>query len=183
MYNPLNCAIVVNVYLHTSQSGRPVPRTQTQLYTELTLCLVSRYLNAQGDPRADKLPNTLEDLRHHYHDLYQQLRAIGKLAFQGVMNDEVVFKNLPGNMGLLTEHRSLYIRNKTTTFNFFHLTLQEYMSAFFVSQLEEHKHKSLFVEQNTSWPMNVVARFFGGLTKMRTVGWYVFRNKLVEVYT
>ena len=40
MYNPLNCAIVVEVYRETSELGKPIPHTQTQLYTELTLCLL-----------------------------------------------------------------------------------------------------------------------------------------------
>ena len=30
MYNPLNCAIVVEVYRETSESGKPIPHTQTQ---------------------------------------------------------------------------------------------------------------------------------------------------------
>ena len=60
MYNPLNCAIVVEVYRETSESGKPIPHTQTQLYTELTLCLLSRYLSATGDPLARKLPDRLE---------------------------------------------------------------------------------------------------------------------------
>ena len=40
MYNPLNCAIVVGVYQDTYESGKPVPHTQTQLYTKLTRCLL-----------------------------------------------------------------------------------------------------------------------------------------------
>ena len=62
MYNPFNCEIVVGVYHDTSSSGRPVPQTQTQLYTELTLCLLSRHLSSVGDSLAMKLPDRLEDL-------------------------------------------------------------------------------------------------------------------------
>ena len=39
MYNPLNCSIITEVYQATSEAGRPIPHTQTQLYTEITLCM------------------------------------------------------------------------------------------------------------------------------------------------
>ena len=179
MYNPLNCAIVVDVYHHNFDSKRPVPQTQTQLYTELTLYLLSRYLSARGDPRAKNLPNSLYDLRRH-PDLYKQLKAIGELAFQGVRNEKTNFTQLPRNCSLLTEHKSLYSRNETTTFTFFHLTLQEYVSAFYISLKDDNEHRSLFVEQSTSQSMNVVSMFLCGLTKMKTIGWDVFMNNSVE---
>ena len=75
MYNPLNCAIVVEVYRETSESGKPIPHTQTQLYTELTLYLLSRHLSAAGDPLAKKLPERLEDIPHD-RDLYQPVGAV-----------------------------------------------------------------------------------------------------------
>ena len=94
MYNPLNCAIVVEVYRETSESGKPIPHTQTQLYTELTLYLLSRHLSAAGDPLAKKLPDRLEDIPHD-SDLYQQLVHLGKLAFEGRVREEVIFKTVP----------------------------------------------------------------------------------------
>ena len=79
MYNPLNCAIVLEVYQATAESGRPIPHTQTQLYTEMTLWRLSRYLSEIGDPLSQNLPSRLEDLPHD-SDLYQQLVKVGKLA-------------------------------------------------------------------------------------------------------
>ena len=152
MYNPLNCTIVVGVYQDTYESGNPVPNTQTQLYTELTLCLLSRYLSATGDPLARKLPNDIP----HDSDLYQQLVKVGELAFNGKVKEEVVFKHLPegcSDLGLLVKHTVLYTRKETITYNFFHLTLQEYMSAFYISQLPADRQRTLFSEHSTS--MNV----------------------------
>ena len=119
MYNPLNCAIVVGVYQNTYKLGKPVPHTQTQLYTELTLCLLSRYLSATGDP---KLPDNLEDLQTHDSDLYQQVVKVGELAFNGKLNEQVIFKQLPegfSDLGLLVKHTALYTRKESTTYNFF----------------------------------------------------------------
>ena len=174
MYNPLNCAIVVEVYRETSELGKPIPHTQTQLYTELTLCLLSRYLSATGDPLARRLPDRLEDLPHD-SDLYQQLVKVGRLAFEGRLREEVIFKQLPegcSDLGLLVEHRALYTRKEMTTFNFFHLTLQEYMSAFYISQLPASEQRTLFIEHS----MRVVWRFVAGLTKMHNIGWDEFKG-------
>ena len=181
MYNPLNCAIVVGVYQDTYESGKPVPHTQTQLYTELTLCLLSRYLNTTGDPLGSKLPDNLEDLPHD-SDLYQQLVKVGELAFSGILREQAVFKQLPkdcSDLGLLVKHTVLYTRKETTTYNFFHFTLQEFMSAFYVSQLPADKQRTLFIENNST-SMNVMWRFVAGLTKMQNIGWEEFKKIVVR---
>ena len=182
MYNPLNCAIVVGVYQDTYESGKPVPHTQTQLYTELTLCLLSRYLNAMGDPLAMELPDNLEDLPHD-SDLYQQLVKVGELAFEGKLKEQVIFKQLPkgcSDLGLLVERTALHTRKKTTTYNFFHLTLQEYMSAFYISQLPADEQRTLFSKHST---MKVVWRFVAGLTKMQNIGWYELKKNEYNMYS
>ena len=45
MNNPLNCSIITEVYQATSRAGRLIPHTQTQLYTEMALWRLSRYLS------------------------------------------------------------------------------------------------------------------------------------------
>ena len=176
MYNPLNCAIVVGVYQDTYESGKPVPHTQTQLYAKLTRCLLRRYLKEKEHPLASKLPDNLEDLPHD-SDLYQQLVKVGKLAFNGTPRKELIFKQLPegcSDLGLLVKHTALYTVEESTTYNFFHLTLQEYMSAFYISQLPADEQKTLFSEHSTS--MDIVWRFVAGLTKMQNIGWEEFKR-------
>ena len=183
MYNPLNCAIVVEVYLETSESGKPIPHTQTQLYTELTLCLLSRHLSAVGDPLARKLPDRLEDIRYHDSGLYQQLKELGKLAFEGRVREEVIFKELPkgcSDLGLLVEHRALFTRKERKTFNFFHLTLQEYLAAFYVSQLQANEQRALCIERQKLKYLRIVWRFVAGLTKMQNIGWNAFQTDGVD---
>lgn len=182
MYNPLNCTIIVGVYQETAESGKPVPHTQTQLYTELTLCLLCRHLGAKGDPLAKMLPDRLEDLPRE-GDLYLQLVKVGKLAFEGRLREVVIFKTLPegcSDLGLLVEHTALYTRKETSTFNFFHLTLQEYMCAFYFSQLPPTEQKTLFTEYSDSERMNVAWRFAAGLTQMKNIGWDVVKRLVIE---
>ena len=173
MYNPLNCAIVVGVYQDTYESGKPVPHTQTQLYTKLTRCLLLRYLKEKEYPLVSKLPENLEDLPRD-SDHYQQLL---KVAFEGKLREQVIFKQLPGScsgLGLLVKHTALYTGEESTTYNFFHLTLQEYMSAFYISQLPADEQRTLFSEHSIS--MDVVWRFVAGLTKMQDIGWEEFER-------
>ena len=166
MYNPLNCTIVVGVYQDTYETGKPVPHTQTQLYTELTLCLLSRYLSATGNPLARKLPDKLDDLPHD-SNLYQQLVKLGKLAFEAKLGEQIELPEGCSDLGLLVKYTALYTRKETTTYSFFHLTLQEYMSAFYISQLPADEQRTLFSEAS----MDVVWRFVAGLTKMNNIGW------------
>ena len=173
MYNPLNCAIVVSVYYEKFTSGKPVPHTQTQLYTELTLCLLSRYLREKGDKElAESLPDRLEDIPHD-SDLCQQLVKIAKFGFEYLKNSEVIFNCLPegcSDLGLLVEHKALHLRRrKTVTYNFLHLILQEFLSAFYISLLPAIEQRTLFITIDRP----VVKRFVAGLTKMKVIGWDV----------
>ena len=182
MYNPLNCGMVVEVYRNSLLSDRPIPHTQTQLYTELSLCLLSRHLSAAGDPLARRLPDRLEDLPHD-SDLYQQLVRLGKLAFEGRVREEVIFKELPEGcsaLGLLNTCSELYGRRENVTYNFLHLTLQEYLGAFYISQLPASEQRKLFVEHRKLGRLNVVWRFVAGLMRMQAIGWEEFRGREVE---
>ena len=170
IYNPLNCAIVVGLYKDTYKSGKPVPHTQTQLYTKLTRCLLLRYLKVIEHPFASKLPDNLEDLPHD-SDLYQQLVKVGELAFNGKNKHEVIFKQLPegcSDLGLLVKHTALYTLEESITYSFFHLTLQEYMSAFYISQLPADEQSTATFSTLMD---SVVWRFVAGLTKMENIGW------------
>ena len=172
MYNPLNCSIITEFFGETSRSKKPVPHTQTQLYTEMALWRLSRYLSGVGDPLATDLPDNLSDIPND-SPLYKKLVEIGKLALEGQENETIIFERIPENcsdLGLLIEHQALYRRKKSTTYNFFHLTMQEYMSAFYIAQLPATDQKMLF-EQYQSMP--VVWRFVAGLTKMDKIGWDV----------
>lgn len=182
MHNPLNCAIIVNVYKNTVSSERPIPQTLTQLYTELTLCLISRYLSAAKDPFATELPNSLEDIPHD-SNIYKQLEKIGEMAFKGILINEIIFKELPGgcsDLGLLVEHKALSLRSKISTFNFIHVTLQEYFAAFYISLQQPSTQEKLLLENREL--TQVVWRFVAGLTRMEKIGWDIFQKVKSELY-
>ena len=115
------------------------------------------------------LPNNLDELPHD-SNLYQQLMKLGKLAFDGKQAEKVRYDfNLPDDfqdLGLLVKHCALYGRHKSTSYHFFHLTMQEYMCAFYIAQLPADEQKFIFTGILNPYSMDVVWRFVAGLTKM-----------------
>ena len=179
MYNPLNCGIVIDVFKNKKISKRPIPHTLTQLYTELCLCLLSRHLKAVEDPMADNLPDQLKDIPEPLH---AELVCLGQLAFEGRVKEQIIFNQLPegcSELGLLNSCTELYGR-KRKTYNFLHLTLQEYFGAFYISQLPGDRQQKLFAEYGRLAHLNMVWRFLSGLTQMKAIGWEVFENRKVN---
>ena len=185
MYIPLNSAIVVEIYKANRATSKPVPCTLTQLYTELCLVLLKKYLSEKGDPLlAEKLPDNFEDLPE---SLKEQLFNLGKLAFEGALKREITFDKLPDGcegLGFMNVSTSLYLGRKSVlSHSFLHLTLQEFLGAFYVSQLPDIEQKMLIIENfdllkiaptlasYVNNHLNVMLRFIAGLTELRSVGW------------
>ena len=142
MYSPLNSVIVVQIYQENRTVGRPIPQTMTQLYNELTFALLQRYLSERGEH-----PVLPEKLEHLPQNLYHQLLSLAKLAFEGTVNQEVIFDRLPHGcspLGLMNASAELYVRRRSINYNFLHLTLQEFLTAFYISQLPAIEQKESF---------------------------------------
>ena len=142
MYIPLNSAIVVEIYRENRTVGRPIPQTMTQLYNELTLTLLARYMSEKGEQSV--LPEKLEALPRN---LYRQLLSLATLAFEGIVKQVVIFDRLPDGcspLGLMNASAEIYVRGRRVNYNFLHLTLQEFLSAFYVSRLSASQQKKVF---------------------------------------
>ena len=191
MYIPLNCAIVVEIYKTNRTTSKPVPCTLTQLYMELCLELLRKYLFEKCDPLADKLPDDIEDLSE---DLKQQLIELGKLAFKGALKKEIVFEKLPDGcdvLGFMNMSTELYMgRKSVVSYSFLHLTLQEFLGAFYVSQLHGPERKLLFIQnvifsreercgfypRKSSNDLDVMWRFVAGLTGLKNIGYQLLHK-------
>ena len=183
MYSPLNCAIIVDVYYENYISHRPIPHTLTQLYTELSFCLLLRHMKSLSH---EELPSSLEGFQQSNIHVYQRLKELGKLAFGAVDTKTVIFKSkqVPErcrDLGLLISCSELNRRGNYVTYNFVHLTLQEYMAAFYISQLPASEQRKVFVDHHQSRHLDVVWQFVAGLTRMQAIGWEEFRGREVRV--
>ena len=174
MYIPLNSAIVVEVYRNSRKDETLVPKTMTDLYSSLVRSLLLRHLldhPVHGKKRRWRV-RSFNDLPQ---DVYQQLCELGRIAYEGILHDrQVIFSDLPEDfetLGLMQSATELYVdEGAAVSYNFLHLTVQEYLAAFHLSQQPVEKqidHFREYMEQNRSSEhhFHMVLRFLCGLRK------------------
>ena len=177
MYVPLHCAIVVEVYKtsKTSKSGEHViPKTMTELYSSLTRTLLLRYL--QQHPVHEKQRWRLRSFSDLPNDVFQQLRRLSKLAYDGLLRDQVIFTEteLPHGtetLGLMQCVEELYLDEGVgTSYNFIHLTVQEYLAAYHISQQPKKMQIKEFKNYRADdTKRRVMLRFLAGITKFKGI--------------
>ena len=147
LYIPLNCAIVVEVYRVYKSSKTLIPKTWTDLYSSLLRSLLLRYLD--DHPVSQKLSWKTNSFRDLPADVYQQLCEVSRIAYEGILQDQqVIFSDLPSDfnsLGLMQCVPELYVdKGVSKSFNFLHLTLQEYLAALHLSEQPVEKQIELF---------------------------------------
>ena len=160
MYVPLNAAIVVALYQDRSADCGPMPRTMTELYIELCLTLLKRCLDLPGRPEI-----TLKDFKSLPEDRYRKGLDLCKIAYGGICEEKVIFHNLDPSLerfGFLDQVPSLR-GGGAIPYNFLHLTLQEFLAAYHISQLSIDKQNIAEHQKGELW--NIVRRFVAALTK------------------
>ena len=163
MYVPLNAAIVVEIYRNSWSTGCPKPRTLTQLYTQLCLFLVRRFLEAEH-PSDEYVLNTFSDIPKKYQDHFLTL---SKVAFEGLENNEVIFHSLPKDIvhfGFLNTVSVLH--GSVISHNFLHLTLQEFLAAYYIYQLPHRLEVFKQSYDDSRW--DVVWVFVSGLIRFQS---------------
>ena len=161
MYVPLNAAIIVQIFRSNWKSSSPQPTTLTQLYTQLCLTYLRRFLKPSNP--SIKL-NRFEDLPGNFS---QHFIRLAEIAFEGVRKKEVTFHSVPSDLvhfGLLDTFTSLYGGGEDSH-NFLHLTVQEFLAAYHISQLSGGGLE-VFEEYGSNRHWSVVWRFVAGLTKL-----------------
>ena len=164
-YVPLNAAILAYIYLYRDQT---LPITRFELFQELVLCCIVRELETRQPDRVLEDVSSFEDLPA---DLKEQLHKLSELAFNGVMQNKIVFtqKELTSlsTLGLLHSVQGFgSIGRKLVTCNFIHLAVQELLAAYYISRLEPAEHSKQFetlLNDNLKFP---VLQFYSGLTRL-----------------
>lgn len=164
MYIPLNSAIVLEVYKENIANCRPIPCTMTELYRELCLVLLNKYLAESNGPLAGQL---LDDLDSVPSLLKTQLMKLGQLAYEGALKQEISFSQLPDgckDLGFLNVSTRLYLGKVLVSYSFLHLTVQEFLAAFYVSHLPLSQQKIIFTTNflKSESHVDVLLRFIAG---------------------
>ena len=168
MYVPLNCAIVLEVYRESrSDVNQLIAKTMTELYTSLVRTLLIRYLHDHpeyGDKYKNKSLPSFHDLPE---PIYEQFCELARIAYKGICNDEqIIFTDLPDGfetLGVMQCVPELYVdQGAVVSYNFLHLTLQEFLAAYHVSLMPGDMQIEHFLKTSDSMMME----FTAGLTKL-----------------
>ena len=186
LYIPLNTVIAVGVYRENRGENRgenkTIPTTLTQLYTELSVLLLQRYLLANDSKLADHekvsaLPQTICEFPE---TVFKKFTDLAKIAYEGTvaLEQQQVFTKLPEGsrpLGFTTDSAMLHT-GRRLSYHFLHLTLQEYLAAFHFSRLPEMKQKEVFKKHYFTSHLNTMWIFVAGLTHFKGIGWEVVKQ-------
>ena len=170
-YIPLHSAILVHIFLTMKKA---LPTTHHELFCDLVLCCIVReYDTHEPDTILPEL-SSLDDLPD---DLKAKLKDHCKLAYDGVMHDKVVFNSkdlqvshLPAalsSLGLLQAVEGLTLTSRSCSYNFLHLSVQELLAAYSISQIDPSEQVEVFMKLfHESSRFQAVLCYYSGFTKL-----------------
>ncbi len=172
MYNPLYARIVVEVYRECHDENSIFPNTTTELYTAYSRVLIIRYLHenpvhleSDWSGELSELPSSLQV---HFdklcHIAYNEItKEKQQLVF--FMEDVVDASTTLGFMNSV--HPLLKKSNSSPSYNFLHLTLQEFLAALYIwRNYTPHEQLILFETKALNGSYKMILLFLAGLTKL-----------------
>ena len=161
---PVNCSIVIDVYQSSKSIDESVvPRTQTELYSALTRILLGRHLTAHKVHGSKKWNlQTMADLPS---DIEQDLLKLSEVAYTGIIQQQLVFRTVPSNLKTMGFMNQECDEQGSTSYNFLHLTVQEFLAAYYVSKLPLSEQAQTLDDSVGKKHLVIMLRFVAGLTK------------------
>ena len=169
-YIPLHVAILVHIFL--TMKGA-LPTTLHELFCSLVLCCIVR---EQATHECETILPELFSLNDLPDELKYKLNNLGILAYNGVMQNKVVFYledlhefHVPSNLsslGLLQAVEGLSLYKKTLSYNFLHLSVQELLAAYNISQMVSSEQVKVFKKLFESSRFQAVLHYYSGFTKL-----------------
>ena len=161
---PVNCSIVIDVYQSSKSLGESVvPRTQTELYSALTRILLGRHLTAHkvhGNRKWNL--QTMADLPS---DIEQDLLKLSEVAYTGTIQQQLVFHTVPSNLETMGFMNQEHDEQGSISCNFIHLTVQEFLAAYYVSKLPLSEQVQILDNSVGKKHLVIMLRFVAGITK------------------
>ena len=170
-YLPLNCAIVAHLFraLHN------LPSSESEFFFSLICNCVLRYIEKE-------MPDSTVEELSSFDELSLQLgspfSSICNLALDGIIEDKILFSSrdlkasdlaIENHLGLLHVEQSLVSCGRSSTCNFPHLSVQEYLAAYCISQIPSETERCNKMKAITNKDrFSAVFCFFASITKLKT---------------
>ena len=195
MYIPLQCAILTALYIEKwkqKKGGLYAPTTLTQLYTDLLLSSLIRYIS--DHPVYSKCKTaSIRQLTDLPSEVQEQVWKLSQLAAEGLENRQFIFDSIPcDDMGLMQSAEEELVIGSSVSHCFLHLTLQEYLAALHWSRMGSEDMVRL-VSETSLFPLDTLVRdgiteaagyhwpalyFLSGLTKLTSVPHELLKTSL-----
>ena len=171
MYIPLQCAILTALYIEKwkqKKGGLYAPTTLTQLYTDLLLSSLIRYIS--DHPVYSKCKTaSIRQLTDLPSEVQEQVWKLSQLAAEGLENRQFIFDSIPcDDMGLMQSAEEELVIGSSVSYCFLHLTLQEYLAALHWSRMGIEDMVRL-VSETSLFPLDTLVR--DGITKAAGYHW------------
>ena len=175
MYTPITRLMIIEVFKAYPER---LPKTPTELYRLFTLIVLQRYLT--NHPEYGTQGRELNQWTELPKEVEEKFYAVCKLAYDGLQNREQIVFDLKSDfdsLGLMiTAHQLHRSKESLASYNFLHLTLQEFLGAVHISCLPQQEQFILIQhyfavratrpEYRSESPKFItIFRFLGGLTK------------------
>ena len=170
-YLPLNCAIVAHLFRALDN----LPSSESEFFFLLICNCILRYIEKE-------MPESTVEELSSFDELPSQLvspfSSICNLALDGTIKDKILFSSrdlkvsdlaIESHLGLLHVVQSLVSCGRSFTCNFPHLSVQEYLAAYCISQISsetERCDKMKAIANNDRF--SAVFHFFTSITKLKT---------------
>ena len=170
LYVPINVAIICHLFLLTLT----LPNTLTELYTLLCINLILRYINKHSPGAVDFL-DSLDELPTGASEQFSNLCLI---AYRGREDNRIIFSSrevkgygidpsMLSDLGLLLIAPSTSVYGREKSYNFLHLTVQEYCAAFYISKLPDKEQHECFKKYQFYESFQMIWRMYSGITRLR----------------
>ena len=167
---PLNAVIIVHI--HKILKGN-LPTTRTGLFDPLLRNYLIRHMHTRTKHKLQEINSFKDDLPA---DVYSSLQKIAQLAYKAILEQRKALdkhtlrsygiSDSDHALGLLRGHLKITLNGPSQFYEFIHLSLQEYLAAYHISQMTQIDQIIAFgkiYEQNLLSP---VLMFYAGLTKL-----------------
>ena len=165
MYVPINCTIVIAVYKDCLYYGKPHPKTVTELYTCLVESILRRYLKDHG------FNDNIKSFASLPSSVHKNFFALTELAYEGVVTQKYIYSTRIEHLGLMDvvaeEHP--FDCSYHLSYNFLHLSIQEYLAAYYVSLLPSHEQQQILQRMCNMKHLRNMCRYLAGITKFKDI--------------